>query len=799
MCPKYFCCALKTITTIIAFCLCIIISYCNAQTWGALELGPFASTLLPDQTPVQVQNSKQQGLKLVFAKHQRLFIDSIPVGIGNFTISVAGFEPLRIYELQIDPGKTSRVEDLLIPRLQQLDSVEVLAKPAFKQASDLTLTWNELYRMPGTALDITKAMQTYPGILPKSGFGYHLSFRGGASFETAYFLDGFPVPTLNHFAIQGASGGPNALINMDFVKQLSVQQSGMQSEFGNALSASVRIEQREARSDRWGGRFTQGGTDYGIMFEGPIGLSAGLQVSARNSFSQYYLKAFNVPVLPAYSDVQYRMHIHLNANSDVLFTGVGGWDQYKLNTSGRASDALLYNIGYIPQGTVQTQMSGVRYRYYNGQHMFQTQFSLDYSDNTAVKYKNNSQQQTDLNLNYNSTEFKTYAKFQHDFIPKNTIHISNGVTHTTQHLQLRFWQKQLNSLNIQDTVSVNTPLNFNHTAAFTKLKTNLFNKGLSTTVFLRAEHWDLSPTLQSQIWISPSVMAACNVFQKLYIQFTYDCSRQLPPAIALLYNTAYNYKNTITPITSQQVQLHLQYQTSAQSLVSVTGYYKQYHHYPLLVNDSISYANAMASYVSIANQPVLPQSKGFSYGVMAFAQYRLQNGLYGQCNVNYIRSWFTNKAATVSPSVWDPGFFSSLSLGRVWGKGWHMGLRLRYSSGTPYTPYDTFASSLQQQWDLYQRGVYNFNLVNSKRLPSFYQLDLRIEKTYTFKSQTFTWFLDLSNATGSALPLLPYLTVQRDTTNSPLPDPDLPGHYKMLELPSDTGRPLPTIGLIWNF
>jgi hypothetical protein len=207
----------------------------------------------------------------------------------------------------------------------------------------------------------------------------------------------------------------------------------------------------------------------------------------------------------------------------------------------------------------------------------------------------------------------------------------------------------------------------------------------------------------------------------------------------------------------------------------------------------------MAAYVSLANQPVIPESKGYSYGILGFAQYRLKNGYYGQCNINFIRSWFTNKNSVLSPSVWDPQFYSTLSLGRVWGKAWHMGFRLRYSSGTPYTPYDLLTSSKQAQWDLYQRGVYDFNRVNSKRLPAFYQLDLRLEKTYTFKSQTFTWFLDLSNATGAALPLMPYLTVQRDANNQPLLDSALPGHYKMLELPSDTGRPLPTLGLIWNF
>jgi len=790
---------LKTITQIVSFCLCCYVSIFKAQNRGALQLGPYANELLPNQTPVHVKVSKTPNGITVFSKQQRIIIDSLLPGICNFSIYIAGFEPLYIYEMQIDPGKTTRVEDPLIPQLQNLDTVEVVASQPHNAVSHLALTWNELYRMPGTALDITKAMQSYPGILPKSGFGYHLSFRGGASFETAYFIDGFPVSTINHFAIQGASGGPNALFNMDFVKQLNLAQSAMHSEFGNALSAAVRIEQREARADRWGGRLTQGGTDYGLMLEGPLGKNAGLQVSARNSFSQYYLKAFNVPVLPAYSDLQYRLHIHLNANSDVLLTGIGGWDQYQLNTQGRASDALLYNIGYIPQGRVITQMSGLRYRVYKGAHMFQAQISVDYSSNTAIKFKNNSQHPTDLIFNFNSTDFKIHSKLQHDYSLHNQVTISSGVVHSSNPLQLNLWQKELNNLYLQDTVSLKTQMQITYFALYSKVKMSAFQDKISAHVFLRTEQWALWPSTNSKIWMSPAAMLSIKIFENYKFQLSYDCSRQLPPGIALLYNAVNQRTEALVPITSQQFQGHIQYQKSTQFSASLTAYYKYYTKYPLLLNDSISYANAMAAYVSLANQPVIPESKGYSYGILGFVQYRLKNGFYGQCNINFIRSWFTNKNSVLSPSVWDPQFYSTLSLGRVWGKAWHMGFRLRYSSGTPYTPYDLLTSSKQAQWDLYQRGVYDFNRVNSKRLPAFYQLDLRLEKTYTFKSQTFTWFLDLSNATGAALPLMPYLTVQRDANNQPLLDSALPGHYKMLELPSDTGRPLPTLGLIWNF
>ena len=772
----------------------------NAQHLGTLQFMPLTSNTLSNQTPVKVQLSTLPQAFIGFINNQGLILDSIPAGICNASIYISGYHSVEVYEIQIEPGKTTVVQETVFEASKSLDTVWVVSTPPF-QSPVMLLTWNELYRMPGTALDLTKAMQSYPGVLPKPGFGYHLSFNGGASFENAYYLDGFPISTLNHFAVQGASGGPNALINMDFVKQMSLSSHALESEIGNALSAVVRIEQREARSDRWGGRLTQGGTDYGIMLEGPLGHQTGLQVSARNSFSQYYLKAFNVPVLPTYRDLQFRLHTRFKHNSDLLVTGIGGWDSYALNSQGRSSDALLYNIGYIPQGTVQAQMAGVRYRYFTSRQQFIVQASLDNTINKAQKYKNNSGLSNDLNLNYSSIELKQYFKIQHEFTPHQHFKFITGINTTQSNLYLKVWQRQLNALFLPDTFYSESTVPVRQWSCFAKLYAVVLNNRLHSEFFVRSDYWNVSSIKSPFQILSPSVKLTYKSSHQINLQGSYEINHQMPPAISLLYNRALNSSAAVKPVQSQQTQLLLEYQKSTQFSSKLSVFYKVYNFYPMLAHDSISYANALASYVSVSNQPFSQDSKGRAYGIQWFAQYRLKNGFYGQVNINYIRSLFSNliKPGVLSPSVWDPGFFSTLSCGRIWGKGWQWGLRCRYSSGTPYSPFDLNASSRQAQWDLYQRGVYDFSLVNSKRLPGFYQIDMRIDKTYSFNNQSLNLFLDLSNLTAAPLPLLPYLTVQRDPENLPLPNPQKPGHYLMKEIPSDSGRPLPTLGLIWNF
>ena len=76
------------------------------------------------------------------------------------------------------------------------------------------------------------------------------------------------------------------------------------------------------------------------------------------------------------------------------------------------------------------------------------------------------------------------------------------------------------------------------------------------------------------------------------------------------------------------------------------------------------------------------------------------------------------------------------------GRGWQAGARFRYVSGSPYTPYVGGVMD-------YDAGSYSpveSSKTNSKRLPAFHQLDVRVDKTWTFQSWKLSAYLDLQNA-----------------------------------------------------
>jgi hypothetical protein len=79
--------------------------------------------------------------------------------------------------------------------------------------------------------------------------------------------------------------------------------------------------------------------------------------------------------------------------------------------------------------------------------------------------------------------------------------------------------------------------------------------------------------------------------------------------------------------------------------------------------------------------------------------------------------------------------------------GWVAGVRFRYTSGMPRTP--VIGSFYDVRDDQYQPI---FGRQNSIRIPDFVQLDVRLEKTFTFRRVQLNVFADIQNVTNRANP-----------------------------------------------
>lgn len=788
----------------LVICFLFIANTAFAQNQGTLEGSALDALNLSPLSGWKIEAS-HNGVRYETVVDESGFFhfESLPTGLYNVhAISPKG-QIQTLHEVQIRSTKPTDIS-ILVERITSLDEVAVRAD-AFHRTPETPLSIkninrSEMMRMPGAVLDLSKVIQSFPGVLPKPSFGYAIAMRGGAPNENRYFIDGISIPTINHFSIQGASGGAVSLINLDHVQGMDLVTGAFPTEVDDALSGVMLLEGRNGRKDRWGITATQGGTDYGMTLEGPIGKNTTAVLSARNSFSQHYFKLFNIPVLPTYQDAQLRIHHRLGDHKDLTLIGIGGWDKYRLYTEGRGSDALLYNVGYIPEGEQQTEVLGLRYRIFKDNGRWEYVISRDHVGNQAEKFIGNTGLEQDRQLAYDAFENNTRASITH-FVVSDSWQWKYGLNAVARGSGLDMWNLRYNhdiSVDRIDTADYQSSVLFGSFGAFTHLTKNYLDNRLSTSAGIRLDAHSLNLTsINPLAQLSPRVSAQYHLSPSWAVQGSMGRYTQLPPAITVLANAANNWSRYSSPAKVNQATAGIEFQNGETYRFSLEGFYKRYNDLPFLWEDNISFTQAIGAYVAVGDQVSSSIADGRSYGFELFLQQKLKKTYWWTMSYNFGYSE-TRQSSSFdwAPTVWDNRHAVNLVLGKVWGKGWQIGAKYRWATGTPYTPFNSSLSAQSGNWDVLQRGIFDMSHPMSERLASYSVIDVRLDKTYNKKKYSLTWFLDLQNFTSSAIPLMPYLTVERNEDGSPMVDTTVPGSYQVKTIASDTGRLLPTIGLI---
>ena len=546
----------------------------------------------------------------------RFRFENLPSGLANLTVT--GDEGLyikTIHELWINAVKPNELSIEIEP-IQVLGEAVVTAE-AFRSTNESPLSiksigWAEMQRMPGAVLDLSKVIQSFPGILPKPSFGYAISLRGGSPAENGYRFDGIDVPTINHFSIQGASGGAVSLINLDHVQNTELQTGAFASSFGNVLSGTLSMEGRNGRSDRLGLRITLGQTDYGATLEGPLGKKTRFTASARNSFSQYYFRLFKIPVLPAYQDAQVRVVHQIDRSRDLTLLAIGGWDRYFLYPAdSSASDALLYNVGYIPEGTQHTAVGGIRFRSFDERGQWTVVLSQDRIVNRAAKFNGNTGLEADRQLAYDASETNQRLRLERrQSMGLGTLSYGTSLERRAYHLDL--WNVRWTGSAI-DTVAMADTTAYGTAAAFTTWEQPLGPRA-TATFGLRADAASISTSTANPLNnLSPRLALRYLLSEHWTANANLGQYSQLPPAIIQAANTAQGRREDLASALVRQAAAGVEYQNGKTYRVSIEGYYKGYQRYPFLLQDQISYANAIGAYVAVGDQASTPTGEGRAY------------------------------------------------------------------------------------------------------------------------------------------------------------------------------------------
>ena len=236
---------------------------------------------------------------------------NIEPGYVKIAVTCIGFESYFSEDIYVTNAKKASVEIALQESQVKIEEVTVKASPFRRQEeSPLSLRrieLSEIEKSPGGNRDISKVILSFPGVGSGVSFRNDLIVRGGGPAENRFYLDGIEIPNLNHFATQGASGGPVGIINVDLIRGVDFYSGAFPANRGNALSSVLEFRQIDGNAEKMKFKVSVGSSDLALAIDGPAGKKTTFIASVRRSYLQFLFSALNLPFLPTYNDFQFNI------------------------------------------------------------------------------------------------------------------------------------------------------------------------------------------------------------------------------------------------------------------------------------------------------------------------------------------------------------------------------------------------------------------------------------------------------------------------------------------------------------
>jgi hypothetical protein len=266
-------------------------------------------------------------------------------GFYRLEVSYVGYETTLSAEVHIQGNQTAFI-DIAVPESSTLID-EVVVRPTFNlkkiesPVSFLTIGVSDIEKAAGVNRDVSKALQSLPGVGATDPNRNDLIVRGGGPSENVFYLDGIEIPIINHFATQGSSGGVVGIINPDFVREVNFYTGAFPANRPNALSSVMDIRQKDGSRDRIHTQLGIGASDAAFTMDGPIGDKTTFIVSARQSYLQLLFKFIGLPFLPTYNDFQVKYKYQIDPKNELSIIGLGAIDNMTLNTDLQIEEANI--------------------------------------------------------------------------------------------------------------------------------------------------------------------------------------------------------------------------------------------------------------------------------------------------------------------------------------------------------------------------------------------------------------------------------------------------------------------------
>jgi len=723
----------------------------------------------------------------------------IPTQTYNLKISHLGYQSQTVYNIIVKTFGTPPLQVLLEESTNELEEIVVVQSP-FRTSVETPLSTQtfsavEIETYPGGNNDITKVIQSMPGISPSiGGFRNDIIIRGGAPNESVYYLDGIEIPNINHFSTQGSAGGPVGMLNVSFIRDVTLSSSAFGAEYDNPLSGVLSFDQREGNPNRFGGNFRLGASEAALTLEGPLfrkekeqAAKTTLLFSVRRSYLQFLFELIGLPIRPDYWDYQWKINHEIDAYNTLVFLGLGTIDDFSVKAPDNFDEqqqATIEQVPIIQQKTITMGLSWKR-KYKNGKGSMVTAISTNRLQNIFSRFQDNTNK-TGVIFENDSHEQETKFRFQ-------TVHyLDQWKVGAGTNIQFSDYGNDTQS--VLYNLDYSTGIDFIKYGFFAKAERKFFQDNLGLSLGFRVDADSFSEGSGLMDNFSPRLSLTYNLTEDQTWKINASVGRyyKIPTYTMLGFqNTQRRFVNQNAKYTrSDHWVAGLEYAPGNASRITLEGFYKKYSQYPISLIDGVSLANKGGGFEVLGNEAIRSDGKGKSYGLEALYQQKLTKNFYGVFAYTYFHSQFTTTQGDYLPSVWDSRHLISFSGGYKLKRNWEISARWRFSGKTPYVPVNQNAT-LQA----YPEVVLDYQQLGNVKLDPFNLADIRFDKKWNFKRYSFNFYFEIQNFLAQSVPRPEEYGLNRNDEGVLI----LPRSLVELDTGENDNIPIPSFGFVVDF
>ncbi len=651
-------------------------------------------------TGASVESTDESGQVTDSNGHFRF--DSLSAASYQVDIVAAGFMPLRNTET-LEAGEDLEVIYRLEVETAIYETVVRGRKPP-REVTRREVTRREITRIPGTGGDALRAIQNLPGMARAPSISGALIVRGSSPEDTAVFFDSIPMPLLYHF------GGLTSVVNSDLLERIDFYPGNYSVRYGGATGGIIDVYPRAPKTDRFHAYVDADFWDVGALVESPLSENWSVAVAARRSYIDGILNAAlpeeggaKFTTAPRYWDYQVIADYH-PSGSDNLRLLVYGSDDKLVFVFG---DDVLDNPNF--SGGLDLHLSFHLFQA-NWEHRFSKIFSNRV--NVGFGYEAGEGYFGQI-IEFKLDQVPLYLRDEFVIDPGKHIIFRTGLDGVVGWSRYRFRAPEVYPREGAEW----DPLGANTRYIEDQDETFFYRPGwygelelitiprLRMIYGLRVDYY----ARIHEVELDPRFVARFKLFDGTTLKTGIGLFHQAPePAQG---NEEYGNPD-LENITAIHYGLGVEQRLFENVDLGVEGFFKDISNL-VVPDEERHYSN---------------DGRGHVYGMEVLVKHHPTDRFFGWITYTLMRSERIDYPGE-EPRLFDHDQTHILTIiaSLVLGRGWEAGVRFRLVSGGPETP--VIGSVYDADSDIYFPA---YGRANSKRLPMFHQLDVRVDKNLVF-------------------------------------------------------------------